>query len=238
MECVYKREGILFKILPCMLISIYLVMCLFGSFVCAADSNNDDKYKYTVINRSDLVFDLSPLKDLHYLFVAVPRDDSYNPSFTFVLACSPTTLSIGDINSVNTIPITSESAISLSNGAGSFSDIQSYINSFAEKNYSSKPGKVSDYFNNYATNYGQYTYEEVPIACNYDVVSISDNSNVVFQGASQELATIIRPQVEGIQLQEIIQEIIQLLPVILVVIVALIAIRKAIHLLLKVLRNS
>lgn len=37
MEQVYKKTGILFKILPCMLIAMYVVMCLFGASVFAVD---------------------------------------------------------------------------------------------------------------------------------------------------------------------------------------------------------
>lgn len=53
MERVYKREGILFKILPCLLIAMYAVMCLFGSYVCATDVSftyNDDEITITDIN--------------------------------------------------------------------------------------------------------------------------------------------------------------------------------------------
>ena len=38
MEQVYKKTGILFKILPCMLIAMYVVMCLFGASVFATDT--------------------------------------------------------------------------------------------------------------------------------------------------------------------------------------------------------
>ena len=41
MEQVYKKTGILFKILPCMLIAMYVVMCLFGASVFATDTENE-----------------------------------------------------------------------------------------------------------------------------------------------------------------------------------------------------
>ena len=40
MEKIYKNNNILFKIMPCLLIAMYAIMCLFGSYVCAA--NNED----------------------------------------------------------------------------------------------------------------------------------------------------------------------------------------------------
>ncbi len=45
MEKVYENNNILFKILPCLLIALYLIMCLFGSTVCAYDvTYNDNTY--------------------------------------------------------------------------------------------------------------------------------------------------------------------------------------------------
>ena len=45
MEKVYENNSILSKILPCLLIALYLIMCLFGSTVCAYDvTYNDNTY--------------------------------------------------------------------------------------------------------------------------------------------------------------------------------------------------
>ena len=42
MEKVYENNNILFKILPCLLISMYAIMCLYGSTVCAYDVTYKD----------------------------------------------------------------------------------------------------------------------------------------------------------------------------------------------------
>lgn len=49
MKCVYKSEGILFKILPCLLIAMYAVMCLYGSTVHAASYTCEQFPKNTII---------------------------------------------------------------------------------------------------------------------------------------------------------------------------------------------
>lgn len=217
MERVYKREGILFKILPCMLIAIYAVMCLYGSTVCAS-------YDVAVDDKTYLLPDSA--QDYKYHFII--QYDEYWGGYGKLIICSNYPLSI----------------ISNSNGTFTFrcpdddGNFSSYIYCNANNNGS------FDYSSKTFNEGSGFTGLDVKQGKTQNFVVLSSNSNIFlddalfFQGASQELATIIRPKMEGIQLQEIIQEIIQLLPVILVVMVALIAIRKAITLLLTTLRNS
>lgn len=233
MERVYKREGILFKILPCLLIAMYVVMCLFGSYVCAADKED----VYEIENMGTI--NISNPNNYYYL-ISMLKDSSGSYFVKLVISKSPIVNSRQFSASGSYFyEVTSEdkSQIKYSNmdSLGTLKEAVSQINTVLSKDFSDIP--KSPYLSgNYAQLPRGENYAASAQICNYDVKNIS--GEVVFQGARQELATIIRPQVEGIQLQEILQEIIQILPVILVVIVALIAIRKAIRLLLRVLRNS
>ncbi len=67
MEKVYEKEGILFKILSCIFIAIYIVMCLFGSFVFASDS---DTITYTNSNGIKYVLpsEYAEYKYIYFLF--------------------------------------------------------------------------------------------------------------------------------------------------------------------------
>ena len=216
MERVYKREGILFKILPCLLIAMYVVMCLYGSTVCATDVTVNGN-TYTLNEEISNFKYISTVQVENYFYILCS-----NSAFGFfkdgTYSDGTTVWRIGFKNKEDYIYF---------NTVYSLSKIPLYTLQDFDRAYScsspfSNPAKWQTGKNTMST---------------FDLKD--DDGNVVFQGASQEaLATIIRPQVEGIQLQEILQEIIQILPVILVVIVALIAIRKAIHLLLRVLRNS
>ena len=249
MERVYKRGGILFKILPCLLIAMYAVMCLYGSTVCAASSlplAEDFSFDYdkkSLIYQGNSYRINNEILSFKYVVILPSVSSSANSS------------NIGHIQFfVSDIPLVVESS--------------NYINALGDKLYTIRVNSDldTDYLYEYSFFLGYIN--DIPNIksqlSNLSSLSLSSfakekglgsqvaerayfssydlkdkEGNVVFQGASQEaLATIIRPQVEGIQLQEILQEIIQILPVILVVIVALIAIRKAIHLLLRVLRNS
>ena len=41
MECVYKKTGfILYKLIPCLLVTMYAFMCLYGSSVYASNDND------------------------------------------------------------------------------------------------------------------------------------------------------------------------------------------------------
>ena len=192
MELVYKMEGILFKILPCLLIAMYAIMCLFGSYV---QADFDVKYENEIRSLPDIPEDL--LNNYKYFFIRC-----YS-SFA-ILYCSNSNVIKGQSN---------------------------YL-----KLYNSEYGKTSW---KYSTE-GTYNFDDATISA---LVYANDDlydtdGNVVFQKARQELATIIRPQVEGIQLQEILQEIIQILPLTIAVVVSFLGLRKALSWLLTRLRQS
>lgn len=77
MERVYKREGILFKILPCLLIAMYAVMCLLGSYVCAAD-NEDIKTVYCEVldHNFELKYNIFNNNNIKYMLIT--SNQSYN----------------------------------------------------------------------------------------------------------------------------------------------------------------
>lgn len=245
MERVYKRDGILFKILPCLLIAMYAVMCLFGSYVCAAD-NEDIKTVYCELLDYNFELKGNIFNNNNVKYMLITSNQTYNKrdlvGFYFIVYDG---IAYYDENNqvfhFKNSHVYSVNSVILSENFTKKRAIDSFSESL-DRNFSSFdeiPGNISDDckvdFKYTSSSIINNTY----CSSSNNVYDYSDESKVVFQGASQEaLATQIKTQVQGIQLQEVIQEIIQILPVILVVVVALIAIRKAILLLLKVLRNS
>ena len=233
MERVYKREGILFKILPCLLIAMYAVMCLFGSYVCAADKED----VYEIENMGTI--NISNPNNYYYL-ISMLKHSSGSYFVKLVISKSPIVNSRQFSASGSYFyEVTSEdkSQIKYSNmdSLGTLKEAVSQINTVLSKDFADIP--KSPYLSgNYAQLPRGENYAASAQICNYDVKNSS--GEVVFQGARQELATIIRPQVEGIQLQEILQEIIQILPLTIAVVVSFLGLRKALSWLLTRLRQS
>lgn len=250
MERVYKREGILFKILPCLLITMYAVMCLIGSYVCATSNQvfsfDYNGNNYTVSfpdNEQNLnnvfCFRYGPtlyvltLESSEYSNIRYGKASSSNDSLVKFIICNENGESatndkiIGHYYPVlNLFSSSSSSSILLEEEKRQ--DLRGPLD------YDGMTGGIiTPCFQNANLDKNEFNI----FFSSNDIYSLN-GSKVVFQGARLELATLIRPQVQGIQLQTILQEIIQILPIIIVVIVVLIAIRKAIHLLLTVLRNS
>lgn len=230
MERVYKREGILFKILPCLLIAMYAIMCLIGSSV---QATGNEAYTFDYDNHT-VTYDNRTYKINDDIFSKKYICFTSNGGLSISVFCSDYPFYVdGHIYASSTDKYYT---------VKSYDENKFYFHSFSSSNmHEVLPYLGSRDLSKYNTSteassafrFGpEYTY-----LSNFDIKD--ENDEVVFRGASQEaLATQIKTQVQGIQLQEVIQEIIQILPVILVVVVALIAIRKAILLLLKVLRNS
>lgn len=212
MERVYKREGILFKILPCLLIAMYVIMCLYGSTVCATDIVVDDN-SYTlsteISKKKYIVIYQKILYGTNYINIIASNDEfHYQSNFAF-----------GD------------GAI-ISNTDTKFKYLYVFSNDDLYK--------ISDisYYRDTSTVYGapfdnleQITY------CNFD---LKDNDgNVVFQGASQELATtMISTQITSVDFSQVLAEVLQILLIALPVVILVIALTKAISLLFQVLRNA
>ncbi len=218
MERVYKREGILFKILPCLLIAMYVVMCIYGSTVCAYDvSYNDNTYT--------LNDEISNFK-----YIATVQLDSY---VHIICSDKPFVFFTDGVNGEGS-PIW---YIGFPESDGTF-----YYKSVWWSNVSSIPSYTLSDFSESGVCSSTFSIPKNWTEANHATSSFDlkdKDGNVVFQGASQEaLATIIRPQVEGIQLQTILQEIIQILPLTIAVVVSFLGLRKALSWLLTRLRQS
>lgn len=239
MERVYKREGILFKILPCLLIAMYAVMCLYGSTVCATDVE-DNEISISTKFYGDFTIP-EPPKDLYYTFFTYTCQNS-RYGFFYVFSYEPIEFSID----YETETVTASASSSVYTAGFSVGDKDIYIYNVRNLKYDDIKSKLNSgsyentslfNLNNSSTN---SIASDITTSNNCNLkVSYDENNNVVFQGASQEaLATIIRPQVEGIQLQTILQEIIQILPLTIAVVVSFLGLRKALSWLLTRLRQS
>lgn len=229
MEQVYKREGILFKILPCLFIAVYAIMCLFGSSV---QASVNEAYTFDYDNHT-VTYDNKTYKINDDIFSKKYICFTSNGGLSISVFCSDYPFYVdGSIYSS-----TSDKFYTVR----SYDENKFYYYTFTSSNMHDvlpylRSWDLSHYFSSVVVSSSYKFGSEYTYLSNFDIKD--ENDEVVFQGASPELATIIKPQVEEIQFQEILQEIIQILPIILVVIVVLIAIRKAISLLLKVLNQS
>lgn len=245
MERVYKREGILFKILPCLLIAMYAVMCLLGSYVCAAD-NEDIKTVYCEVldHNFELKYNIFNNNNIKYMLIT--SNQSYNKDtlvkFHFIIYDG---IAYYDENNqvfhFKNSHVYSFNSVTFSQNFTKEKSIVSFSQAL-DRNFSSFEDFSGDIHNDLKVeeNYTSGSIiDKIYCSSSNNVYNYSDESKVVFQGASQEaLATIIRPQVEGIQLQEILQEIIQILPLTIAVVVSFLGLRKALSWLLTRLRQS
>lgn len=213
MERVFKRDGILFKILPCLLITMYAFMVLYGSFVYATNIDCGD---YTVISNEEM--DTSH----EYFVICVGTIYNQGPNIFFLYSDSPIKQNdyyfySGEYSATQPIFYKWLSVNSAQNGVIDFSTA-----SFSSSNGMNLP----DDYQILSSNHDIYDY--------YD--------NLVFQAPPQEqiqaTSLVIAPQVEGVQMNKVLQEILGILPVILLVIVGLLAIRKGIQMIMAFLRKS
>ena len=212
MERVYKREGILFKILPCLLIAMYAIMCLYGSTVCATDIVVDDN-SYTlpteISGKKYIVVYQRNVAGINYITVIASDDEfHYQPNFAY-----------------------GQGAI-ISNTETKFKYLYVFSNDDLYK-----ISDVSYYSDTLNVNGSFCDNSEQITCCNFD---LKDNDgNVVFQGASQELATtIISTQITSVDFSQVLTEVLQILLIALPVVILVIALTKAISLLFQVLRNA
>lgn len=226
MERVFKRDGILFKILPCLLITMYAFMVLYGSFVYADNSLNssNDNYFYDltglhfneVSNNDTTLSDFMSEYNLSDMIVFKYNTEDYywfyfTPSNEYFVFDSY------------------EDGFSTSNSGFP------YANYFIDTNSNDRELKLRTSANSRISN------STVSVVySSYDV--FDTNGNVVFQAPPQEqiqaTSLVVAPQVEGVQMNKVLQEILGILPVILLVIVGLLAIRKGIQMIMAFLRKS
>lgn len=229
MERVYKREGILFKILPCLLIAMYAIMCLFGSSV---QATGNEAYTFDYDNHT-ITYDNKTYKINDDIFSKKYICFTSNGGLSISVFCSDYPFYVdGSAHSS-----TSDKCYTVR----SYDENKFYYYTFSSSNMHNvlpylQSWDLSHYFTSVGVSSSYKFGPEYTYLSNFDIKD--ENDEVVFQGASQVLATQIKTQVQGIQLQEVIQEIIQILPLIIVVVVSFLGLRKALSLLLTLLRRS
>lgn len=218
MEKVYENNSILFKILPCLLIAMYAVMCLFGSTVCAADNENiktvycelldhNFELKYNIFNNNNIKYMLitsnqsynkDTLVKFHFIiYDGIAYYDENNQVFHFknshVYGFNIVTFSQN---------FTKEKAIAsfsqaLDRNFSSFEEFSGDIHNDlkVEVNYTS--GSIID---------------KIYCSSSNNVYNYLDESKVVFQGARQELAGVTIPAIQSAE--EIPQAIIKTMKVV------------------------
>lgn len=242
MEQVYKKTGILFKLLPCLLATLIAFMTLYGSFVYASsDVSIFDGYSVSYsdgsfsVYKNDVNYTLSnSISSYDYILLF------YAPSYNeMTIAFSNTELSLSKRWNEY-----------MNNHAGGWSyNLKVSSGSFYYKNFS--PSTISKFAtftvsdcSSCSSSLSYQTIEEdYIILSTHDIYcfNTSDSTNsLVFQAPTQEVGSqgIIAEQTQGVQMDKTLQEILGILPVVLVVILGLIAIRKGIVMIKAFLKKS
>ena len=211
----FKRNNfILNKLLPCLLITIFAIMCLYGSKVYAADS-----YSFPLSDGS--TFETSTLPELEY-------------DGLILIKAKPNYVTL--IN----YPTTSRIVCSQSSGSKFFYLINSYgyTNTFTVYSKSSNTDTFSLSSNN-MDKVVSHDEDFIGLYTNNDIHSTSSkgqpyvvNDEILFTQPPQTQSTIVASQVEEVEMNKTLQEILGILPVLIVVLVGLIAIRKGIQFLI------
>lgn len=250
MERVYKREGILFKILPCLLIAMCLIMCLYGSTVCAADDSFDYsmRYKNKVVYFDSLNWskDISnTIGDLHLFIFTTPYRSPSTPakySIDFYVSNTPNVYFKFENNKLE-ISTTDGTCVCCSVGlSGRDTDLVTLENIFGRglEDNVKELNKSSDTSYYRSIDYSfSLDKSEFLFAGDMNVIDKSTN-DLLFQGASQELAktTMISTQITSVDFSQVLQEVLQTLLIALPVVILVIALMKAIKLLFQVLRSA
>lgn len=242
MEKVYGNNNILFKILPCLLIAMYAVMCLFGSTVCAAD-NEDIKTVYCELldHNFELKYNIFNNNNIKYMLIT--SNQSYNKDtlvkFDFIIYDG---IAYYDENNqvfhfknshvygFNSVifsqNFTKEKAIAsfseaLDRHLSSFEEFSGDIHNDlkVEENYTS--GSIID---------------KIYCSSSNNVYNYSDESKVVFQGASPELAGVTIPAIQSAE--EIPQAIIKTMKVVIPVGLVILGIGLVIYLIKSVILRT
>lgn len=231
MERVYKREGILFKILPCLLIAMYAIMCLIGSSV---QATGNEAYIFDYDNHT-VTYDNKTYKINDDIFSKKYICFTTNGGLSISVFCSDYPFYVDG----SAYSSTSDKYYTVR----SYDENKFYYYTFTSSNmHNVLPYLQSWDLSHYSTTTGisssfkfgpEYTY-----LSNFDIKD--ENDEVVFQGASQELAktTMISTQITSVDFSQVLTEVLQILLIALPVAILVIALMKAIKLLFQVLRNA
>ena len=253
----FKRNNfILNKLLPCLLITMFAIMCLYGSRVYASSSTlNFSNHRPLTLDSS--VYDSSYFNN-RYIYIFTHKDDSNrNSDWTTYLISSAQPLSVHKNNNANLSHIIVSSdmtddslynennpAIHLFSADSSNGFNFTLIRTQLTYNPNSDIVTVNTQSNFWSlySNYDVYRYNVIntytidnsvePTLIQTASNLYDSNENLVFQVPSQTQPTIVASQVGEVEMNKTLQEILGILPVVVVVLVGLIAIRKGIQFLI------
>lgn len=219
MERVYKRNGILFKVLPCILITMFVFMCFSSNVFATSTGSFTNSDGITVNYTTNDVF------DTEYYFMAYAY---ITGGVTFVYYY------------ISYVPFILDGYYLTYAGAHGYDHFSPYSydvtvdwSSLSIENYSLSATphkwKIPDCTS------GRLVYS------NHDITDSS--GNVVFQVAPQEetqeeLETMLTSTMKSVDFSQVMTELLGILPIVLLTLILLIALMKAIRLLFRVLRQA
>ena len=210
MERVYKNTNFIFKLLPCLLITMFAFMCLYGSCVFASFDVTSNNETYSLPDFPTTGFEED------YCFIIKEGD-------VFILFVFPSSVTLSfDYYS-----------------SGAIKNIFPHIPSGATGlSYVCKSGFTSWNTSQNPVIYDSRAlgFSDPIIFSNFDVYDVDDN--LVFQAPPQQVEGIIAKETQGVEMNKTLQEITAILPIVLVVIVGLIALRKAIQFLIRQMKGA
>jgi len=211
MYLVYKDKNILFKILPCMLIAMFLIMCFSGS--CFAGEIVVEDVTYSTNDFIDSFANKIIIKDT---------------SRGGVFYCSLLTNS-------RVIYDSSSKTLLTADGSAFYDFVNIGSNSSLSKVLlNCSDGDFRHEISSFKTEFYTYDLSKFVYSCPlYDF-----DGNVVFQVAPQEEEPILTQTITSVDFSEVLAEVLAILPILLVVVIGLLALRKAIKLLLQTLHQA
>lgn len=220
MYLAYKDTNILFKILPCILIAIFIVMLL--TSVCYAESDTNSFVYHSEKLNKDITVKLPqdsenyPYRLVQEIYTEVDNGYTY---FVYIFCSNKEFYALEDGKS-----ITTEGVVYRPNF---------YKYPSTKFNYTIDLSSDSIY-----SSYNPSTSPYVMVLSNvlYSNANINDvNGNQVFLPAPQEGELV--KVTKSISFLEVFQEILGILPIILLIVIGLLGLRKAINLIFQMLRK-
>lgn len=221
MERVYKSEGILFKILPCLLIAMYAVMCLFGSYVCATNDECYFENNVFYFKPYDFSYDLTDFIGNYYISFVYNKDPNDSSKNIYNIVISTTPNIYFDFSDYYVKCITKDGFFTYISGNFSTADNLGIVfNNLKEKLV--KLNEHPEYLQLTSNSVGS-AYDGFYYAGNTTIRDFSTDE-VVFQGAPLRQGIVTAETVE--QIQPTVQEtIVKILPIAIAVLALLIALR-------------
>lgn len=220
MENVYKRTGILFKILPCIFLVIFIGMICCSS--CFASNYTINFEENNVIFPTDFNIDETPYWVL-YKYKNGPDDAKvglvYSSKPFYSWNANNSLIAFKDDGSVEVRYFVLSSSVN---------DYD-----FSSLSPSKATGWASSVKEILSSNHDIYL-------CTRDSSNnfVIDDSSLVFQAPPQVEEAVIAKQIQPEEMNKTLQEIVGILPIVMIVVVSYLALRKALKMLSTSLRNS